>query len=81
MVHKGKSRRQLFEELDQPELRPLPEKPYEFAAWKTAKVNIDYHVAFEKNFYSVPHTLIRQQVEVRASERMVEIFHKGRHLG
>ena len=80
MVHKGKSRRQLFEELDQPELRPLPEKPYEFATWKTAKVNIDYHVAFEKNFYSVPHTLIRQQVEVRASERMVEIFHKGQQV-
>ena len=28
MAHLGKSRRQLFEELDQPELRPLPEKPY-----------------------------------------------------
>lgn len=77
MAHLGKSRRQVFEELDQPELRPLPEKPYQFATWKTAKVNIDYHVAFEKHFYSVPHTLIHQQVEIRASERMVEIFHKG----
>ena len=37
MAHLGKSRRQLFEELDQPELRPLPEKPYEFAIWKTAR--------------------------------------------
>jgi transposase len=80
MAHMGKSRRQLFEELDQPELRPLPERPYEFAAWKTAKVNIDYHVAFEKHFYSVPHTLIHQQVEIRASERMVEIFHKGQQV-
>jgi len=80
MTHLNKSRRQLFEELDQPELRPLPEKPYEFATWKTAKVNIDYHVAFEKHFYSVPHTLIHQQVEIRASERMVEIFHKGQQV-
>jgi len=80
MVHQGKSRRQLFEELDQPELRPLPEKAYEFATWKTAKVSIDYHVAFEKHFYSVPHTLIHQQVEIRASERMVAIFHKGRQV-
>ncbi len=80
MAHVGKSRRQLFEELDQPELRPLPEKPYQFATWKTAKVNIDYHVAFEKHFYSVPHTLIHQQVEIRVSERMVEIFHKGRQV-
>jgi transposase len=80
MAHLGKSRRQLFAELDQLELRPLPQKPYEFATWKTAKVNIDYHVAFEKHFYSVPHTLLHQQVEVRASERMVEIFHKGRQV-
>ncbi len=80
MVNNGKSRRQFFEELDQPELRPLPEKPYEFAIWKTARVNIDYHVAFEKHFYSVPHTLIHQQVEIRASERMVEIFHKGQQV-
>lgn len=80
MTHLGKSRRQLFEELDQPELRPLPGKPYEFAIWKTAKVNIDYHVAFEKHFYSVPHTFIHQQVEIRASERMVEIFHKRQQI-
>ena len=80
MAHLGKSRRQLFVELDQPELRPLPEKPYAYAVWKTAKVNIDYHIAFEKHFYSVPHTLIHQPVEVRASERMVEIFHKGKQV-
>jgi transposase len=80
MPQYGKSRRQLFEEIDQPELRPLPEKPYQFALWKTAKVNIDYHVSFEKHFYSVPHTLILQQVEIKATERMVEIFHKGKQV-
>ena len=80
MVHLDKSRRQLFEEVDQPELRQLPEKAYQFAIWKSAKVSIDYHIAFEKHFYSVPHTLIRQQVEVRASERIVEVFHKGQQV-
>jgi transposase len=80
MPQYGKSRRQLFEEIDQPELRPLPERPYQFALWKTAKVNIDYHVAFEKHFYSVPHALIQQQVEIKATERMVEIFHKGKQV-
>jgi transposase len=80
MRHLGKTRRQLFEELDQPELRPLPQKPYEFATWKSARVNIDYHIAFEKHFYSVPHTLVHQQVEVRASERMLQIFHKGKQV-
>lgn len=80
MTHLEKSRRQLFVELDQPELRPLPEKPFEYAVWKTAKVNLDYHIAFEKHFYSVPHILIHQRVEVRASEHMVEIFHKGKQV-
>jgi hypothetical protein len=28
----------------------------------------------------VPYTLIHQQVEIRASERMVEIFHKGQQV-
>lgn len=77
MKHLGKSRRQLFEEVDLPELRPLPEKPYTFAVWKTANINIDYHVEFDHHYYSVPHTLGRQEVEVKATERMVEIFYKG----
>jgi transposase len=80
MKHLGKSRRQCFEETDLPELRPLPEKPYTFATWKKARVNLDYHVAFEKHFYSVPHTLVHQEVEIKATERMVEFFHKGKQV-
>ena len=77
MAHLGKSRQQLFEELDRPALRPLPERPYEFATWKNAKVSIDYHVAFEGHYYSVPHNLVRQEVRIRASETMVQVFHHG----
>jgi transposase len=77
MEHLEKSRRQLFEELDQPALRPLPDRPYEYALWKAARVNIDYHVEFEKHFYSVPFLLIHEEVRIRATERLVEIFHKG----
>jgi len=77
MEHLEKSRRELFEELDQPALRSLPAKPYEYATFKTCRVNIDYHVEFEKHFYSVPYRLIHAEVRVRATERMVEIFHKS----
>lgn len=80
MPHLGKSRRQLFEEIDLPELRPLPEQPYQFATWKTARVNLDYHVAFEKHFYSVPHTLVHQAVDLKVTERLVEIFHHGKSV-
>lgn len=77
MAHLGKSGKQLFEELDQPALRPLPERPYEFATWKNAKVNIDYLVVFEGHYYSVPHSLVRQEVRIRATESLVAIFHHG----
>lgn len=74
----GRSRRDLFLAIDQPALRPLPEQPYDaLTILVHATVGIDYHVGFEKNFYSVPYQLLRQSVMVRATERTVEIFHKG----
>jgi transposase len=76
MRHLGQSRRQLFESLDQPALSPLPARPYQFARWKKARVHIDYHVAFDKHFYSVPYTLKGKEVMVRATEKTVEIFYQ-----
>lgn len=72
-----KSRKDEFEATDQPALRPLPSQPYEFAVYKMARVNLDYHVDFEKHFYSVPFTLIHEEVRIRATEHMVEIYHKS----
>jgi transposase len=74
MQHLGRSRRELFEELDQPALKSLPEQAYEYAVWKKARVNIDYHIAFDKHYYSVPHTLKEKDVYVRATQATVEIF-------
>ena len=74
------SRRELFVELDAPALRPLPQNPYSFGLWKKARVNIDYHVAVERSFYSVPYALVREQVDVRLSERIIELFHKGQRV-
>jgi len=80
MQHLGKSRQQVFEEVDQGALLPLPEHPYEFARWKNVRVNIDYHVAFEDHCYSVPHTLVGQEVRLRVTEHIVQIFHGGRQV-
>jgi len=44
------SRRQLWETVDRPALRPLPATPYEFAEWRQAKVPFDYHVTVAHNF-------------------------------
>ena len=78
MEHLGKSRRELFEALDCPALKPLPVSAYEYAIWKKARVSIDYHIEFEKHYYSVPHTLLRQYVHIRSTERTIEVFFKNR---
>lgn len=73
-------RKELFEELDKPALKPLPEKPYEFARWKTARVNIDYHVEIDYSFYSTPYQLVKEKVDVRITARTVEILYKGKRV-
>lgn len=75
------SRRSLFQELDQPVLRPLPVERFEATAiWESAKANIDYHVSFDHCFYSVPYRLTQEKVEVRATATTVEIFHQGQRV-
>jgi transposase len=71
------SRHSLFLELDRPALRPLPEQGFDLSTWSQATVNIDYHIQFDHSFYSVPYTLARKTVEVRATPATIEIFHQG----
>jgi transposase len=71
------SRLSLFAELDRPALRPLPAGPYEFATWRTARVNIDYHVEVERHWYSVPYQLVGEQCDIRVTAGIVEVLHKG----
>jgi transposase len=73
-------RRSQFEALDAPALSPLPSQPYEYAEWKRARVNIDYHIEVDRHFYSVPHPLVRREVEVRLTPSTVEVFHSGRRV-
>src|SRR5882724_2281800 len=75
------SRRELFERLDQPALRPLPTESFVYGEWKTARVNVDYHVELHGHYYSVPYALVHEAVDVRASVSTVEIFHRGQRVG
>jgi transposase len=77
----GKSRRQLFEELDRPALKPLPARPYEFVSWARPKVHVDYHVEFEAHFYSVHYQLIGKVVDVRATATTVEVLFNNQRVG
>lgn len=67
-------RRSAFESLDAPALRPLPAQRYAIGRWKTAKVNIDYHVEFEGHYYSVPHRLVGAKIDVRVTGQLLECF-------
>ena len=78
--HLGSSRRALFEELDKPALKALPQEPYEYAAWKECRAGLDYHVEIDKHYYSVPHTLHRKKLWARFTSRTVEIFDKGKRV-
>jgi transposase len=73
----GKSRRELWEELDRPALKPLPAYRPEQVEWKTCRVNIDYHIEVERHLYSVPFQLLGSEVEARFTGTMVEIHAKG----
>jgi transposase len=78
------SRASVFAEIERPALRPLPDRRYEFATWKKAKVHLDYHVEIERAYYSVPYKLIGKTVEARLTANAIEIFHRqqlvARHL-
>jgi transposase len=75
------SRRQLFETLERPVMRPLPPTRYEFATWRLGlKVNIDYHIEADGHYYSVPYQLVGQRVEVRSTTSVIEVFHSSRRV-
>ncbi len=65
---------------EQSQLLPLPAEPFELATWSKAKVNIDYHVSVENHLYSVSYTLIHQQLDVRLTDKTVELFLKGKRV-
>ena len=76
----GSSRRSLFESIDLPALRPLPERPFMEGDWSFARVNVDYHVVIETHRYSVPFGLVGSRVEVHLSAAVVEIFAGGQRV-
>ena len=71
------SRRSVFEATERATLRPLPPTRYELCDWRTAKVNIDYHISVAGHFYSVPYRLTGATVTVRVTATMLEVLHRN----
>ena len=71
------NRRSAFEDEEREFMLPLPKAPYEPAVWSTAKVQNDYLISDGINKYSVPFDLIGEQVDIRLTSAIVEVFYHG----
>lgn len=78
MKRYGKSRRQLFEELDRPELTALPRDRFVHGDWSKATVKLDYHVNVDHHDYSVPYQRATDEVWIRLAVATVEVFYKSK---
>lgn len=77
---KDGSRHSICVDEELPFMRPLPKFTYEFATWKVATVQINYHISFEKQNYSVPYAYARKKVDVRSTNNVVEIYYQGTRI-
>ena len=73
------SRATLFAE-EKPFLLPLPAMSFEFATWKIATVQYNYHIAVDWQNYSVPFEYIKQKVDVRVTKNTIEVFFEGNRI-
>ena len=74
----GKSRWQIFKEEEFAVLAPLPLTRYEFGFWQVGlTVPLHYHIYVDGVGYSVPHRLIGQQINIKATAKSIEIYSNG----
>jgi len=69
----GVSRSERFEG-EKDLLKPCALQNWEVAEWKPAKVHADCHVQVHKKFYSVPFKYVGQEVRVKVTSKLIEIF-------
>lgn len=73
---KDGTRRELFEELEQASLKPLPSNKFEPAEYAKGKVWFNYHIPLpvDNHFYSVPYRYAGKKVKIRYTRANVEIY-------
>lgn len=68
------SRRSVFREEEYSYLKPVRQPKFQLTEWKIAKVQLNYHIQIERNYYSVPYEYVQCQVEVRLSKNLIEVY-------
>ena len=74
------SRASLVATRDAPTLSALPAQRWQWATFKTVAEHIDYHVEVEGHRYSVSHSLVGLKLEVRITDALVEVLHRGERV-
>lgn len=78
MKRRGKTRNERFQILEKGYLMPLPKERKVFMdPPRFQNVKSDYHVPYDKSYYSVPHRLTGLDVSVRANANSIEIRYDG----
>jgi len=74
------SRLSAFKEEEENFLMPLPTSPYEAAVWSKATIQPDYLITVGNCKYSVPYEFIGKEVEIRTSDKCIEVFYHGNRI-
>ena len=71
-------RRTWFENVDAPELKPLPKADFTLEEWDlSVKIPKDYHISVDGHFYSVPYRLVGEIVDIRLTDTTIEAFYRN----
>ena len=74
------SRLTAFLEEEKDFLMPLPASLYETAVWSTATIQPDYLITVGNCKYSVPYEFIGKKVDIRATEKSIEVFYHNNRI-
>lgn len=80
MQKRKESRHELFFSEEKESLKLLPEERFVYAEWKKARASIDYHVEYDKHYYSVPYKLRGELLQVKATTQRIEIFYNFKKI-
>ena len=70
------TRKSVFEEEEKSTLQQLPQTRFKMTEWKTAKVQLNYHIQVERMYYSVPYEYARESVDIRLTTDLIEVYFK-----
>ena len=70
----GVSRRERFETLEKPALKPLPLTDLDSGEWKEATLHPDCYVYVDGDYYSAPHIHRHKKLRIKLTDHQVEIF-------